>query len=317
MNLLTQIKFSPKEPAINFGSRILLLGSCFSENMGGKFDYFKLQNWQNPFGVIFNPISIQKLIVRALNDQPFEGKDVFHYNGIWRSFEVHSELSALFENELLDLLNLRLESFRDQLITSSHIIITLGSSWIYRLNESQEVVANCHKVPQSQFCKELLSIDEIVRSLGIIMAEIKKVNPTATLLFTVSPVRHIKDGMIENTVSKAHLIAGVHQVISGVDTAHYFPSFELMMDELRDYRFYTADMLHPSEMAIQYIWEKFKEEWVQPEIEHLLKEIDGIQKGLAHRSFHPESEAHFTFVSNLNDRIKQLQVKIPHISFMT
>lgn len=317
MNLLTQIKFSPEEPAIDFGSKVLLLGSCFSENIGGKFDYFKLQNWQNPFGVIFNPISLEKLIVRALNDRPFEEKDVFYYNGIWSSFEVHSGLSALFKDELLNLLNHRLETFRNQLSTASHIILTLGSSWIYRLNESKEVVANCHKFPQDKFSKELLSSNEIAISLERIAAAIKKGNPTATLLFTVSPVRHIKDGMVENTVSKAHLITAVHQVLAKMDAGHYFPSYELMIDELRDYRFYANDMLHPSELAIQYIWEKFKSVWIDPGTEPFLIEIDTIQKGLAHRPIHPDSEAHSKFVSNLNDRMKKLQDIIPHISFMT
>jgi GSCFA family len=316
MNLLTQISLSPEQPAIDFNSRILLLGSCFSENIGGKLDYFKLQNWQNPFGIVFNPISIQNLVVRALNSGPFERKDVFNHNGIWSSFEVHSSHSSFHENELLDQLNNVLESFRNQLSTASHIIITLGSSWIYRSKETQEVVANCHKVPQTNFYKELLSIDEIVRSLSIIVDEIKKVNPTVALIFTISPVRHIKDGIVENAISKAHLIAAVHQALLEADSCHYFPSYELMMDELRDYRFYADDMIHPSELAIQYIWEKFKQVWVLPETEDLLNEIDGIQKGLAHRPFHPESEAHLAFVSSLKQRMMKLQEKIPQLSFM-
>lgn len=146
---------------------------------------------------------------------------------------------------------------------------------------------------------------------------IKKVNPRATFVFTVSPVRHIKDGMVENTVSKSHLITALHQVLTEADTAHYFPSFEILMDELRDYRFYANDLIHPSELAIQYIWEKFKEVWIQPEMYDLLNEIDSIKKGLTHRPFHPDSDAHAAFLSNLNHRIQKLQARIPHVSFMT
>lgn len=317
MDLLTQIPLSAKQPAINYRSKILLLGSCFTENIGAKFEYYQFQNWQNPFGIIFNPISIENLVSRAIVGDIFIADDIFEHLGVFHSFEVHSMLSKLEGDTLLNDLNKRLEVFKVYLSTATHIFITLGTSWVYRLNRNDEVVANCHRIPQSEFTKELLGIREIAASLNTLIGHIESVNKNATIIFTVSPVRHVKDGMIENSQSKAHLISAIHKVISTGNSRHYFPSYEIMMDELRDYRFYADDMLHPSEFAIQYLWEKLKNVWVDKDTEPLMKEIEAIQKGLSHRPFQPDSEAHQLFLSTLNERIVKLREKIPHLSFMT
>lgn len=320
MKLQTEIPLNPEENQIDYSSKILLLGSCFSENIGAKFDYFKFQNLQNPFGVIFNPASIEKLVVRAIENTAFTEEDIFQHNGIWKCFETHSELSSLQKDQFLQNLNNALQNLREALLTSTHIIFTFGTSWVYRDIEKNAIVANCHKLPQQNFTKELLSIDAILKSIQNIFSKISEVNPAATIINTVSPVRHIKDGFAENSLSKAHLIAAIHHFKNQKPTivnlqSSYFPSFEIMMDELRDYRFYAEDMLHPNNTAIEIIWRKFSEVWIATETNSLQKEISSIQSGLLHRPFNPQSEGHHQFSEKLQHKIASLQKLFPHIKF--
>lgn len=316
MQLQTLIPLSPQQPSIDYHSKVVLLGSCFAENIGAKLDYFKFQNVQNPFGVIFNPASMEKLLHRVLNGTPFSDQDVFLHNEQWHSYEVHSRCSSSNKKEMITNLNRGLEDLESWIRTASHIILTLGSAWVYRSIKTTEIVANCHKVPQKEFSKELLSIEQLSELFVALIGTIKELNPTATILFTVSPVRHIKDGMQENTRSKSHLISAVHQVLEKNDDCFYFPSYELMMDELRDYRFYAEDMIHPNTTAIQYLWERFQEVWISQSAQPIQSEIEAIQKGLQHRPFHPDSEGHRTFQLNLQARMLRLSEQYPHITFM-
>mgnify|MGYP002713049139 FL=1 len=332
MKLKTEITLTPEANQIDYTSKILLLGSCFSEYIGAKFDWFKFQNLQNPFGVIFNPISIEKLIDRAIDEVSFSEEDIFLHNGLWKCFEVHSELSALDKNEFLENLNVSLYNLREALFAATHIILTFGTSWVYRyLGASSSVhpelirglgapkiVANCHKLPQQYFKKELLSIETILKSLERIFDTISIINPKATIITTVSPVRHLKDGFVENSLGKAHLIAAIHQSLSlrACQSRNcYFPAFEIMMDELRDYRFYAEDMLHPNKTAIEMIWQKFSQVWIASETEALQMEIASIQHGLNHKPFNPESTAHLQFEKTLQQKISALQNRFPQIKF--
>jgi len=298
---------------IDYNSKIVLLGSCFAENIGDKFEYFKFQNTVNPFGIIFNPVSIEKLIYRTVNQEFFTEKDVFFHNEKWQSSEVHSQLSNENKDELIANLNQILVDFYTQIQQASHIIITYGTSWVYRNKLSNEIVANCHKVPQNQFDKELLSIEIIEKSIQNTIDLISKINPNCNIIFTVSPVRHIKDGFIENQVSKAHLLSSIYKVLqvppSGAEGA-YFPSYEIMMDELRDYRFYEADMLHPNQQAIDYIWIKFFENYVSEKEFATMNEVSSIQRGLKHKPFNVNSESHQLFLKKLKDRIEKLSENI-------
>jgi hypothetical protein len=318
MKLQTEIPLKPEENQIDYSSKILVLGSCFSENIGAKFEYFKFQNLQNPFGVIFNPVSIERLVVRAIENNPFSEENIFEHNGIWKCFEVHSELSAPNKSEFLRNLNSALQNLREALFSSTHIIITFGTSWVYRKTETNEIVANCHKLPQQNFQKELLSIETISKSLQNIFSRISEINPAATIINTVSPVRHIKDGFVENSLSKAYLLSAIHQSLSlraQSRSYYYFPSFEILMDELRDYRFYAEDMLHPNKTAIEIIWQKFSEVWIASETETLQKEIVSIQNGLLHRPFNPQSKEHLQFSEKLQQKITSLKQHYPHIIF--
>lgn len=319
MQFRTQIPLSKSNNPIDYNSKVLSFGSCFAENMAEKFDYFKFQNETNPFGIIFNPVSIEKVIERTVNENWFTEKDVFFHNERWHSFEVHSDLSNSDRQELLETLNKAISETHKQLKEATHIIITYGTSWIYRNLESDEIVANCHKVPQKQFSKELLSADTIQRSIQNIIDLIQTINPNVNFIFTISPVRHIKDGFAENQLSKSHLFTALHQFLKNYNsqfTIHnYFPSYEIMMDELRDYRFYKEDMLHPNQVAIDYIWHKFSENYMTEESISLMQEVDEIQKSLRHRSFNPESEQHQKFLANLQKKINALGEKWPNIKF--
>jgi hypothetical protein len=314
LKLQTQIQLSPEKNQIDYESKVLLLGSCFSENIGGKLEYFKFQNLQNPFGIIFNPVSILGLVERAIRDVSFTDADIFQKEENWYSFEVHSSISSETEVIFIAKLNSILQQFKEYLTVATHIVLTYGTVWAYRSNTSGLLVANCHKVAQKEFSKELISVETVATTLEKTTALINEVNLNATIITTVSPVRHSKDGMIENTRSKAHLITALHQVEDTMDL-HYFPSFEIMMDELRDYRFYKQDMLHPNETAIQIIWERFKGVWIASETETLQIEIDTVQKGLRHRPFNPESASHKEFLENLQKKISVLQKRISHLTF--
>ena len=301
---------------IDYHSNILLLGSCFVENMGATLSYFKFQTLQNPFGILFQPKAIETFVANVISQKTYSENDIFFHNEQWHCFDAHSRLSASSKEHLLTELNNQIKSTNQQISKATHIIITLGTAWVYRFLESNQVVANCHKVPQNQFKKELLSVEEIAQSLQTMAQLIQSVNPKASIIFTVSPVRHTKDGFVENTLSKAHLITAIHQVIPSLGArVLYFPSFEMMMDELRDYRFYAEDMLHPNAAAIQYIWEKFQYVWFSEAASKTMEAVGAIQKGLQHKPFNPNSEAHQQFLQNLKAQINRLCSQFPHISF--
>jgi len=315
VKLQTQIPLQPEKEQIDYNSKVLLLGSCFVENIGAKLEYYKFQNLGNPFGIIFHPVAIEKLVKRAINKEKFTEKNIFFSNENWHCFEVHSLIFAPEKEEFLKILNTKLEQFREYLLAASHIIFTYGTAWVYRFKETDAIVANCHKVPQKKFVKELLSVKEICDAIDKTTTLIKSVNSNVAIITTVSPVRHLKDGFVENTLSKAHLISGLHEVKNSKNAIHYFPSYEVILDELRDYRFYKEDMIHPNNTAITIVWENFSEVWISAESKALQKEIETIQNGLNHRPFNPESKEHKAFQVNLQKRIENLKNLFSHITF--
>ena len=322
MKLQTNIPLTSQENQIDYNSKVLLLGSCFVENIGEKLEYYKFQNLQNPFGILFHTIAIEKLVSRAIQNTLFKEEDVYFHNELWYSFEVHSSVFASEKELLLQILNEKLVELRSYLLSASHIIITYGTAWVYRFIETNSIVANCNKIPQKKFTKELLSVDAIAASTRNIISLIKDINPKVNFITTISPVRHLKDGFVENNRSKAHLISGLQAVIdeaskkeSTLSQVEVFPSFEIMMDELRDYRFYKEDMIHPNNTAISIIWNAFNEVWIADKTKQQQKEIGAIQTGLSHKPFHPESKGHQKFLKDLNLKIKNIQGQISHIRF--
>ncbi|WP_047416481.1 GSCFA domain-containing protein [Cellulophaga sp. Hel_I_12] len=333
MKLQTQIPLAKAHHQIDYNSQLLLLGSCFVEHIGDKLHYFKFQSVQNPFGILFHPVAIENLISRAVKQQKYTEEDIFFLNERWHCFEAHSDLSSSSKEQLLLHLNQGLEKTLGQLKKATHIVITLGTAWVYETKLSNTIVANCHKVPQKEFSKKLLSVEDIEKSLTNTIAIIKTINDNIQFIFTISPVRHLKDGFTENQLSKAHLMTALHKILNSPLLLNavaerslsevpplggrglLFPSYEIMMDELRDYRFYAEDMVHPNSLAIQYIWEKFTYVWISEAAQATMVEIDSIQKGWQHKSFHPDSEAHQQFLKKLETKMQSLQKKLPFLEF--
>lgn len=314
MNFTTPISIQKPIFAVNYDSELLLLGSCFAENIGAKFEYFKFKTIINPFGIIFNAVSLENIIRRIVFKQYFTEKDIFFHNDLWHSFEVHSQYSNTDKEQFLHILNKIIVETHNQLSTLSHCVITLGTSWVYHHNQSNTIVANCHKIPQKEFTKQLLSVDETAQSLKKTIDLLHSINPTIECVITISPVRHSKDGFFENNVSKAHLFSAVYQVLNQ-QKIYYFPSYEIVMDELRDYRFFEKDMLHPNALAVDYIWEKFTAVFFVPETIKVMQDIDAIQKALQHKPFNPTTETHLNFLKNIEEKIATLASKIPHLKF--
>ncbi len=324
MELSTKIPIPKSNHPIDYNSRIVSFGSCFADEVGKKFEHFKFNHLTNPFGILFHPLAIEKVIDFALSEKKFTQDDIFLLDERWHCFDVHSALSHPDKEWMLTTLNDTLNVTRQNIIEATHFIITLGTAWIYRHIESNEIVANCHKVPQKAFEKKLLSIDEIATSLENLVSKVKAVNPEISFTFTISPVRHLKDGFVENQLSKAHLISGLHKFLEsqnspllwgGVGAGDYFPSYEILMDELRDYRFYAQDMIHPNQLAINIIWERFSDTYFTKETFATLKEVDVVQNRLAHKPFNAQSDSHHKFLKSLSQKINLLQQQFPQMQF--
>jgi len=318
MKLQTSVPLYSEKESIDYQSRLFLIGSCFVENIGRKLEYYQFQTLQNPFGILFHSIAIENLIIRAIEEKTYTDADVFYFNERWHCFDAHSELSDSSKEILINNLNSALLKTRDQLGKASHLIITLGTAWVYKDFKDQERVANCHKLPQKQFTKELLTESEIEESLKSIISNIRKINESARVIFTISPVRHLKDGFVANQRSKANLISAVGEIMESASSdknLYYFPAYEIMLDELRDYRFYAEDMVHPNNLAVDYIWEKFKTVWISEKAEIVMKAVQEIQKGIFHRPFNENSQQHQFFLKSLNEKILALKKECPFMNF--
>ncbi|MEL6974587.1 MAG: GSCFA domain-containing protein, partial [Bacteroidota bacterium] len=302
---------------IDYKSKVLLLGSCFAENIGEKLNYYKFEIQQNPFGILFHPLAIETFLERVVQQRSYLAEDIFDHNELWHCFDAHSRLSEPSQEALLARLNAVLEQTAAFLQEASHVCITLGTAWVYHHKENNKTVANCHKVPQKEFDKNLLSPKALIRSLERIVSLLNSFHNPPQLLFTISPVRHLKDGFVENQRSKGHLIHALHHLLeqnTSGDIA-YFPAYEIVMDELRDYRFYEKDLVHPNALAVDYLWEKFTGTWVSEDAKRTMKEIEGIQKGMAHRPQNPDSQANVAMQKQLATKIEYLQERYPRIKF--
>ena len=300
---------------LNYRSSIFLLGSCFAENIGNNLQNHKFNTLINPFGILFHPLAIERILNEILNNSLIEEKDVIFYNEQYLSLHSHSSLNKSNLSDYLDNYNLKLKESYLFLKNSSHVVITLGTSWVYKYLKTNEIVANCQKLPQVKFEKKILTINEIKSSLENIINILKEFNPNLKVIFTISPVRHIKDGFTENTLSKSHLIAALYEIVSKNETTTIFPAYEIMLDELRDYRFYKEDYLHPNNQAIEYIWEKFIHTYCNEETKNSIKKVNQINKDLLHKPFNPNSENHQLFLNNLKEKIYNFVKENPTVKF--
>ena len=283
---------------IDYQSKTGLIGSCFVENIHKKLSYYKFQNWVNPYGILFNPKAIEKALSDIAQQKVYAEKDLVYENEKWHSLHHHSDFSNVEASTILDKINSSIKKTATNLKETNHLILTLGTAWVYHHIETDQLVANCHKIPQRHFVKRILSSNEIVESLQNSIRLIQKINPEINLILTLSPVRHLNNGMTNNSQSKAHLLTAIHKVVAD-DNASYFPSYEIVMDDLRDYRFYSSDMLHPNQSAIDYIWSIFREVWIAPKAYPVMNQVAQVQKGLLHKAFTPDSNQHKQFLEKL------------------
>jgi hypothetical protein len=309
------LEFFPKpfDVKINHQQNLLLIGSCFTEQIGTKLSNHKFSVLDNPNGILFNPISITKSITSYINNKQYDESDLFYQNECWNTWEHHSRFSKPDKEKCLAGINESQNKAHVFLQNADWILITLGSAFVYELG-NKEVVANCHKVPTDKFTKRLLQIDETVSALQMMIEKVVSFNPALQIIFTISPVRHLRDGFVENNRSKATLIHSVHQIIEKNSNCFYFPAYELIIDDLRDYRFFAEDLVHPNYAATNYVWEKFIATCVDEPSQQLMKEIAIIFSAKNHKPFNPTSDQHKKFIQTNLEKVKKLQQQYPYIN---
>jgi len=290
-----------------YSSKAILTGSCFSEYIGDKLTEARFKVDNNPFGIVYNPLSVKKGLVRLIEATEYRADDLFLHEQVWYSFDHHSRFSGVDKDACLTLMNNRLQKSAQFLKTVDFLFITFGTSYFYLLKSTGQVVANCHKLPANDFQRKRMSIDEIVSEYDSLLQQIWSLNPNIHIVFTVSPIRHWKDGAHDNQLSKAILLLAIDAICKTHKQVFYFPSYELMMDDLRDYRFYGEDMLHPNTIAINYIWNRFKECFMEPDTISLMKEVEKVVQARNHKPFNPGSEAFQSFARQVYDKIQYLK----------
>ncbi len=293
------------------------MGSCFSENMGQKLIDQKFNVDMNPFGILYNPESIGNSLRILLEKSVFTEADLFQDQGLWNSFSHHSRFSDTNPEVALEKINSRIQSSHNFLKKADFLMITLGTSWIYKLINSGQVVANCHKVSAAQFDRYRLKVNEIVDTYEALLEKLWAFNPNLKVIFTVSPIRHLKDGAIENQLSKSTLLLAIDHLISkfGDRGCYYFPSYEIMMDELRDYRFYAEDMIHLSPLAINYIFERFTKSMFTVESMEIATEVLKVRKAMEHRPVNPQTAEFRKFINSSLVQIGQLSQRLSYLDF--
>ncbi len=299
---------------IEHSEQILTIGSCFAENIAEYFSYYRFNLESNPFGVLYNPVSILNSLKILKEAKVFNEDDLIFDQGEWHSFFHHSDFSHHDKQECLDKINFKIESASQFIKHSDRIIITYGTSFVYNYIQKALIVSNCHKIPASEFTKLMLNVDEITDMISHTVDLLTEMNPDVKIIFTVSPVRHWKDGPVENQVSKAQLILAVNRITEDHVNCEYFPSYEIMMDDLRDYRFYNEDLLHPNNIAIDYIWDKFAESMLSENTRKLLFEIEKLVKARKHRIRNPDSETTRKFAESNLQLIADLEEQAPYIN---
>lgn len=317
MKFRTEIDIPNSYFKIETNHSIFSIGSCFSTEISSLLANGQLQTFNNPFGTLFNPHSIHKAIQKLHDGTLYTEEDLVLYKDEVHSLDHHSSFTSQFPHLVLEKINGQIEKGNRFLQKTNWVIITLGTSFIYEFLPKNMLVANCHKIPAKFFKKRMLSNEEICNSLSESIALLKDIcAENVQILFTISPVRHTKDGMVENTLSKANLINALHQTISGEKNVHYIAVYEIMMDDLRDYRFYKEDMIHPNEQAIKYIWEKFGAAYFSEETTAFIAESLKIKQSLQHKPLDEKSIKYLEFQRNLDIKIKNHQAKVKHKIFV-
>ena len=311
------IQIQGPEETIRYQQGILLTGSCFTEHIGNQLIDLKFNALQNPNGILFDPLSVATSLISYIEPVAYESKDLFFHNELWQSWKHHGIFSDTSQQAVLNKINESQQEAHIFLNKANWLIITLGSSFSYLLKEQNRPVANCHRAPANWFIKKLLPVDEMLAVLDEALHRLFDFNADLRVIFTISPVRHIRDGVIENNRSKARLIEVVHQLVNKFNNTYYFPAYELVIDVLRDYRFYDKDLVHPNYMATNYVVESFMEHYVEPESRLLSEEIRKLVISRKHRPLHPKTEAHKRFLKEQLEKTLELSEKYSFLNFET
>ncbi len=322
MDMMLNIDLKKLSLQVSYHDKIMLVGSCFTEHIGNALGDLKFSVFQNPNGILFGPDAVCKSLLSYVENKKYTTADLFQLNEVWNSWQHHSRFSNINQTEAVRIINESQQAAHDFLKQTDWLVITLGSSFSYRLTHQADTalqsigdgVANCHRAPASWFTKEMLEINDIKSMLQDCLKQLKEFNPQLKFIFTVSPVRHIRDGVVENNRSKARLIESVHYIDAKFESASYFPAYELVIDVLRDYRFYDIDLVHPNYPATEFVLEKFADCCIDEQTQQLMQEVKKIVIARKHKPFQPETKAHQQFLMTHFEKAKSLQEKYPFLN---
>jgi hypothetical protein len=300
---------------LSYQDHLLTLGSCFAQNLGQRLQEQLYPILINPFGVLYNPCSIAQSLQLLLSDQWLEPKDLVFHQEAWHSWYHHSSFSGTNQQATLEDMNQQLKAARQHLQQTRCLFLTFGTAWIYTWKATNQVVSNCHRFPAQQFERRRLGVEEIVRLLKKALTALHAQLGPLDILFTISPVRHLKDGFVENQTSKATLVLAVQQLVQEVEAAHYFPAYELLLDDLRDYRYYARDLVHPNELAIDYIAQAFEQRHLKKEEQTLRQQVAKLQRAAQHRPRQPHSQAHQQFLQQQLNQLEKIAGQLPIVSY--
>ena len=309
----------PSKYPIEYGDKLMLIGSCFTENIGAKFKSHLFELSENPYGILFNPVSVTNALTEIMELRKYNSEDLFQHNELWHSWNHHSRFSAIEKETAVENINRTILDAHHFLKSANRLVITLGSAWLYHLtNEAplgkDQVVANNHKGPIQWFYKSLMQPNALQEMLQDLVNRLHAFNPNLHIVFTISPVRHLREGLIENNRSKAVLIHAVHELVSQSNQVDYFPAYEYVMDDLRDYRFYAEDLVHPNFAASGYVWDKLVETYMEPKTQAIMKQIAELQLAMNHKPFFTGSVEHQKFLQSCIHKTETLMAAHPALS---
>ncbi len=314
MEFRTTVKTGENRNWLHHSDSVVLLGSCFSDNIGAKMHGALINATVNPMGTLYNPMSIARGVQRLIECRPVAGQELFMQGGVWNSYDFHSRHSKPDKQVAIDHMNARIEQGHQALETAQLLTITLGTSIVYRLKATSEVVANCHKVPQHEFERKMATVGEMTDVLDAMLTALHEFNPGLKIILTVSPIRHIADGLDTNSLSKASLRVAIHEVMKRHrDYCDYFPAYEIMLDDLRDYRFYSSDMVHPSDVAVEYIWQAFQATYLDDHSALAVARCERIHKRLQHRPMSSNRETVDRFNADTASVVRNLIKEYPYL----
>lgn len=312
----TELFYKPNSIKLDYSSNVFTIGSCFVTEIAEKLSRYKFSVLHNPFGILFHPLAIENALMRIYSNEEYQPAEIYKHEELYLSWDHHSSFNNVSSEKILSQINKNIQKANHFLQNTDLVIITLGTSYVYKLKQFDLVVANCHKIPNSQFSKILLAEHQIKTSLKNIIEMLKDLGKKGMkIIFTLSPVRHISDGIIENNLSKSRLLCAIHSVVETYENCEYFPSYEFLLDDLRDYRFYKEDLIHPNKFAIEYIWNKFKEAYISEEVLPLMKKVEKIIQAFKHKPFNPHTIAYKKFLYSILKDIQEVEELLPQTSF--